>query len=249
MGIGAERTLNPMPVPENPEPEPRTDKMGRVLCRARAKSKLREGLTGEAALCERPAVIGYAVCERHGAYGGRPAVTGRYSTVLKRMRTRYEESLGSDNLLDMNEQVAALDALTKRVGERLGDLDTQDLRTRALEKFNEARAASSAGDDDASTAALTALGKLLREGVAEDVELERFGRHLERLSKRIEATWNVKLNKQTAINQRDLVTVMARFVGIMQEELSAADAARCAKRIELELDSGGAFIQPTSRQS
>lgn len=237
-----------MDQPENPVPGPRTDRQGRPLCTARAKSKLREGLTGEAALCGRVAVTGYAVCDRHGAYGGRPAVTGRYSTVLKRMRARYEESLGSDGLLDMNEQVAALDALTKRVGERLGDLDTQDLRTRALEKYNEARAASTAGDHDAASAALTALGALLRDGVAEDVELERFGRHLERLSKRIEATWNVKLNKQTAINQRDLVAVMARFVGIMQEELSAADAARCAKRIEMELDSGGAFIQQTSRQ-
>ena len=89
--------------------DPKTD---RPRCTATSK-RTRER-------CKRAPSPGWAVCRMHGAGGGRPIKHGRYSKVLGRLRTSYEEALAQESLLDLGPTLALLDV---RAGQLLQQVE------------------------------------------------------------------------------------------------------------------------------
>ena len=146
-----------------------------------------------------------------------------------------EEALRDPTLLDMNQSVALLRTLTTKVATRLDDGDTSDLRARALALFEEALQAQTDGDILMMAEKLTALGALLREGVAEDKTIRDLGDSVDRLARVTKSAWDVKLSKKTAINAKDLVAVFARFVDIVSSVAGVQTAKEVADRIDHEL--------------
>jgi hypothetical protein len=125
-----------------------------------------------------------------------------------------------------------MDVVVQRAVERIEEHDTPEFRKRALNLFEEARAA---GDAETTAALLGQLGALLKRGASEDKALDRLADTAERLARRQEKAWGIKLDAATALNARDLMAVLARFADIVLEEVPKDAAARVIRRIDGEI--------------
>jgi len=197
-------------------------------CCAKAKS------TGQR--CGKPVVPGRRVCRVHGGLGGAPPTHGRYAKGLGRFREAYQDARQDPSLLDLRETLALLDIHVQKAAERAGEADTPEFRKSALELFETARAAT---DPQEVAAALNGLGEILRAGVSEDRALEALAKAAERLSRRQEKAWQIRLDAATALNARDLTAVLARFADIVLEEVPKDAAARVIRRIDAEVLGSG----------
>lgn len=193
-------------------------------CRAKSKS------SGER--CTKTVVPGRTVCRYHGGLGGRPPSHGRYSLALGRFREAYESSLEDPSLLDLRETLALLDLVVRQAAERAGTGDTPELRSRALELLDGVREAP---DPSKAAAKLNELRTLLEEGVDEDKALEALSDAAEKLARRQEKAWSIKLDAAQAINARDLVVVLGSFADVVMEEADRETAARIVRRIDTDV--------------
>lgn len=212
-----------------------TGKPGTVRCRARSKRALARGLDGEDARCKNEAEPGYTVCYFHGAGGGRPIVHGRYSKSMGKLRQAYETALADPELLNLNEQIAALDAVVQKCQQRCSELDTPEFRSTAVGLIENAVAASQRGDNEKANTLLAELRRHLNRGAQEDKALVALADVLTKQAQRVEGAWHVKLHAQQAINGRDLVNIMTRFLIVLRDELPQPVAHRIAKRIQSEI--------------
>jgi len=201
---------------------------GEQRCTAQSKQAKRR--------CANWPTPGRSTCRYHGGTSpGAPVINGRWSKSLGKLAKGMDEALRDPTLLDMNQSVALLRTLTTKVATRLDDGDTSDLRARALALFEEALQAQTDGDILMMAEKLTALGALLREGVAEDKTIRDLGDSVDRLARVTKSAWDVKLSKKTAINAKDLVAVFARFVDIVSSVAGVQTAKEVADRIDHEL--------------
>ena len=205
-------------------------------CRARTKSSTAE----EPVRCGNHKEPGYEVCRYHGAKGGRPIIHGKRSRRLGRFQKMYEEAIASgEDLFDLRDTLAIMDVALDRAAERGGQLDTPDFRETAWAIFEDARQQT---DPDQQRQRLADLGRLLRDGVAEDAAFKQLTEAAQALAHRQEKAWAVRLNAAQALNARDLVVVMNRFIQIVTEE-SPDHAGRIVERIDLEILGGGEVSQ------
>ncbi len=206
------------------------DEPGR--CCAKAKS------TGNR--CGNPVVPGRRVCRNHGGLGGAPPKHGRYSKALGRFRDAYQEARSDPSLLDLRETLALMDVAVQRAAERAAEGDVPLFRESALDLFERARQAVT---PDEAALNLKRLGELLRDGVKDDEALSHLAKSAERLSRRQEKAWSIRLDAAVALNARDLTAVLSRFADIVLEEVPKDAAARVIRRIDGEvLGSGPAAV-------
>lgn len=79
-------------------------------CTARAKHKIRAGLKWPENRCENPAVTGWHVCRNHGARGGRPPTTGKYSKhVPSGLGKDIDKLLSDPRILSLKDNIAVAD--------------------------------------------------------------------------------------------------------------------------------------------
>ena len=159
---------------------------------------------------------------------------GRYSKSLGVFSKAYQDSLNDPSLLDVKEPIALLDSALKQIAARVGEGDTVELRQRAY-KLLRAYTWARENKPDGAEAHLNALEKLLKIGVKEDRALNKLITEADRLARRIEGAWSVKLAKKAAINAQDLVAIFARFIDIIKTEAGLPMAERVATRIEAEV--------------
>lgn len=198
------------------------------LCRAQSKQKGQR--------CQQWREPGFRVCKFHGGAGsGAPIKHGRYSKRLGRYKDAYEQALSDPTLLDLKEPIALLDSLVHRHAERAHQSDTHEFRARALEHYEEAARATKLNDQLGVVTALNALGALLREGVAEDRAMVTLAVEVDRLARRIEGAWQVRLARKQAINAKDLVVVFTRLVDVIRQEAPADVASRLIRRIDADV--------------
>lgn len=157
---------------------------------------------------------------------------GRYSLALGKFRDAYESSLEDPSLMDLRETLALLDLVVRQAAERAGTGDTPELRKRALEMLRKSRRTA---DPAKAAASLEALQSLLEEGVEEDKSLEALSDAAERLARRQEKAWSIKLDAAQAINARDLVVVLASFADVIMEEADRDTASRIIRRIDSDV--------------
>ena len=195
-----------------------------LRCRAKSKTAQRR--------CRRSVVPGRSVCRYHGGLGGRPIEHGRYSKALGRFRGAYLEARDDPTLMDLRETMALLDVVVQKAAERAGNNDAPEFRSNALELYGQLEWA---GDDVERQSILDRLGELLRSGVEEDKALKALAENTERLAKRQERAWDIKLSAANAINARDMVAVLMRFADIVLEEAPKDAAGRIINRIDGEI--------------
>ena len=186
--------------------------------------------------CKKTVVLGRRVCRYHGGHAGRPPVHGRYSKVLGRFREAYQEARHDPSLTDLRETMALLDVVVQQAAERAAESDTPEFRERAVELWSATRHAA---DEEERLLLLDALGEWLKRGVASDDALKNLAVSAERLAKRQERSWDIKLSAAHAINSRDLVTVLLRFADIVMEEAPKDAAGRIIRRIDGEVLGSG----------
>ena len=181
-------------------------------------------------------VPGRRVCRYHGGLGGRPPIHGRYSTVLGHFREAYQAARDDPNLTDLRETMALLDVVVQKAAERAAENDTPLFRKEAMSKWERARYAQ---DDVERDLLMDDLGEWLKSGVKDDSALDHLAKSAERLAKRQERSWDIKLSAANAINARDMVTVLARFADIVLTEAPKDVAGRIIRRIDGEVLGSG----------
>lgn len=179
--------------------------------------------------CGRPKEEGFEVCYRHGARGGAPIKTGKYSTKLGRFREDYERARDDDALFDLRDTVALLDVRVARAAEKASALDSPEYREEALRLWREAR---DAGTPEAMRLALGKLGTLLEGGVEEDKALEELARVAERLAVRQEAALKIQLAAASAVREQELNALIAVIHSCIVEELDGKSAQRLLTRLD-----------------
>ena len=204
----------------------RFDSDGSPICGAASKNGV---------LCRKPPMPN-GRCQKHGGGSpGRPVKHGRYSRSLGFLAEHYKAALKQPAaLLDLTEPLALMDAMVRRIAERMSTGDTLELRSRALSLLDRARAAGS--DDPALAGSLMMeLRRLLQQGVDEDKAMRELRDATEAFAKRAEEAWRILLARQNSINQQHLVSVLAGFVEIVQAESDGPTAQRIIGRIHQEV--------------
>ena len=194
--------------------------------RCTAKSKQ----TGQR--CTKTIVPGRGVCRYHGGLGGRPIKHGRYSKSLGSLREAYEASRSDPTLLELRDTLAVLDVIVQKAAARVSELDSPGFREEAVQLYKQAAAAT---DANAMRARLRDLGALLNKGTAEDAALRQLQGSVERLAKRQEKAWDLRLSAANVINARDVLALLSRFADIVLNESSPEVASRIIARIDSEV--------------
>ena len=140
------------------------------------------------------------------------------------------------SLTDLRETMALLDVVVQKAAERAADNDAPEFRKEALKLYEELVWASEGQERES---VMTRLGELLRTGIEEDKALESLAHSAERLAKRQERSWDIKLSAANAINARDLVAVLTKFADIVLEEAPKDVAGRIINRIDGEVVGAG----------
>lgn len=173
------------------------------------------------------------MCRLHGGASPGGAIKhGRYSKRLGRFREAYEEAKNDPALMDLRESLALLDVTVQKAAERASENDTPEFRKQALDLGKQLR--DSVGTDDFE-GILGDLLELLEQGIREDRALDELAKAAERLGRRQEKAWGIRLDAATALNARDVVAVLARFADIVLEEASRDAATRIIARIDREV--------------
>lgn len=143
--------------------------------------------------CQRPPLAGRTRCRLHG--GATPVGiasphfrTGRYSRYLPdRLAARYEEARRDPELLNLTDELAAVDAL---LGELLGQLDRGESGAAwsALQaKWAELARAKALGRAGEAAVALEEIGAVIERGALQLAAYVEIGRLLEQRRKLTEA--------------------------------------------------------------
>lgn len=206
--------------------------------RCMAKSRSRPGMR-----CRQTRVAGYDVCGTHGHVGeyGKTLKNGSFSKHLGPLAEKYKASfIDREGLMNMMRPLAILEAILKEHAELASAHDVPEFRSRAWKLFEESRALAST-DPAKAAEAMNELGQLLRNGETQSKSLLRLEEAAERLSKRQEGTWKVKLLKQQAINGQELHLMLARLLDIISQETSPDHAMKIGMRFDTEISMGRAF--------
>lgn len=159
---------------------------------------------------------------------------GRYSLALSgsKFGALYDEAVAARDLLDLREPIAILEAMVQGAAQRSKELDTPDFREKARELYKGWRNNSDIAE---SEKACKELGELLDRGADSDRALSKVADNAERLAKRLEEAWKIKLQKRSAISANDLQALFLVWIDICAQETSQEIAARVASRVRLEL--------------
>ena len=190
--------------------------------------------------CGQRVVAGRRVCRYDGGLVGAPPKHGRYSKALGKFREAYEQARNDPSLLDLRETLALLDLVVQKAVARASDADTPAFRKQARDLLGAVEVSVGAADHEEQ---IGRLREWLDKGVEEDSALEELAKAAERLSRRQEKAWSIRLDAANAINARDLVAVLARFADIVVDEGDKDAAGRIIRRIDGEvLGSGPAAV-------
>jgi hypothetical protein len=210
------------------------DDLGRAICGAPTRNE-----EARYEICHKFPVSPNGRCMLHGGRntGHHRLKHGRYSKALSSstLSAAYRAAVNDRSLLDLTEPIALLEACLQRTSERVGELDTPEFRQRALGLYEEARDASARGDADSFRQHMGELGRLLREGVQEDSALDDLANNAERLSKRLEAAWQIKLQRKQVLHITQVGALMARVLEIVKQEATGDTVHQIVQRMETEI--------------
>jgi len=189
--------------------------------------------------CRNPVVYGRPVCRIHGGLGGRPPTTGKYSSAAW-VADAYQRSCENpEESLDLRDEIALMQAILERLGERASELDTPKFRAKALELYKASRDITEGeGDDPDARRKFAELGRLLQAGVAHDRATAQIIDTAEKTSRRIEAYWKLRLQAHDTMSRRELEPILAMFMTCVEEEAGLDVGERIFTRLDRYLVGG-----------
>lgn len=154
---------------------------------------------------------------------------GRYSKAFGKIGKRFEESINDPALLDPRRAVATQDLIVTKCAERLADTDSPEFRKRASNLYDDVEAAARDGDAEALGPALTALGKHIRNGKAEDQALRNLSTAATELVKQQRDYWAIALAHKASYTADEM---SALLFGVTRSLLDAGiDNAQVRKAL------------------
>ena len=154
---------------------------------------------------------------------------GRYSKAFGKIGKRFEESINDPALLDPRRAVATQDLIVTKCAERLADTDSPEFRKRASNLYDDVEAAARNGDAEALGPALTALGKHIRNGKAEDQALRNLSTAATKLVQQQRDYWAIALAHKASYTADEM---SALLFGVTRSLLDAGiDNAQVRKAL------------------
>ena len=154
---------------------------------------------------------------------------GRYSKAFGKIGKRFEDSINDPALLDPRRAVATQDLIVTKCAERLADTDSPEFRKRASNLYDDVEAAARDGDAEALGPALTALGKHIRNGKAEDQALRNLSTAATELVKQQRDYWAIALAHKASYTADEM---SALLFGVTRSLLDAGiDNAQVRKAL------------------
>lgn len=192
-------------------------------------------------------MTGYEVCQVHGGATPRGAALpqfkhGRYSKSLPaRLAARYAASASDPRLLELNQEIALVDA---RLEDMLARVDTGEsgaIWTGLLSAKEELLAARRANDMPGQLAALALITDLITKGHADYRAWAEVGALLEQRRRLVESENKRRKDMQEFITSQQALTLMGAIVGIIKEHVTdRTQLNRIAHAIDaLALTEGG----------
>jgi hypothetical protein len=219
------------------ENEPENDSAAPAVCGAQLRN--RPGV-----YCRQRPIKGRRRCRLHGGKSVPPGPghhlykhgrDSKWTQALGKYGSLYEQARDSEDLLDLRRQIAVMDVAVQKYAARVESLDTPDFRKRALDLY---RASRDAEDQVEAQRLLKQLGQLLGQGASEDLQFEALVKTAERMSKRIEAAYNIRLRGAEAVNRAQLSAVLGGLIAIIAEETDSGVGRRIIERADSELFAG-----------
>lgn len=184
--------------------EPRPNRCGRQLA-----------LTNPPRYCCLRKLVGRDACKLHGgrslrgedAPGYKDGRTSRWAALPPQLLDRFEQSLADERLLDLQPDIALLDAMVWKACESMGEATREQFKT-ALAAYRELQAARTT---PTVNAAMAKLGAALTAGHTVTQALEDTSRLIERKAK------VVKTHQQMQIDAGDLMPTrrVSLLLGLM----------------------------------
>lgn len=176
--------------------------------------------------CRGLAVAGSATCRMHNGHrAGAPIVHGRYATSLKgRVQVAYLASLADPSLLDVEQTIAAMDAIAKAQAERIEEADGAGFRMEAARLVRKCREAA-ASDPAEAREAINRLFRWIEDGWSRAKAEREFFDLAERVDRRVSEAAKVRHAKENAIPAQKLTELMVAWISAV-ERLAAPDLAK-----------------------
>jgi len=193
-----------------------------MQCTAKAKS------TGKQ--CTRHAMVGKNVCYVHGGKSlsgvASPSFkTGKYSKYLPaRLMERYNDALADNNLLELRDQIAVVDA---RLADLLLRVDTGESGAiwKSLQvTWYEMVAARQDGDHAAQAKALNAIGALIKNGFEDNAAWIDIRSTLIMRKQLVESERKRLVEMQQMISAEKAMVLIAAIAGLVKEHVKDRDA-------------------------
>lgn len=174
-------------------------------------------------------------CRNHGGLGGRPPTTGRWASSLGRFGESYLAAKEDPELLDLSRTLAILDMVVERAARRIEERDTPAFRRRLGELFEEMSTLLREGEASKAQEVMAELGRLIRDGGSEEDAFGEFSRAAERLSRRAEKAWDLKLSRKHAIAADDLAQILGQFLDFVRLEGTEEIALAVERRLSMAM--------------
>lgn len=174
-------------------------------------------------------------CRMHGGLGGRPSTTGRWARSLGRFGESYMAAKKDPDLLDLRRSLAILDLAVERCARRIEERDTPEFRKRLRRLYEEMTTLLREGEAAKAQDAMTELGRLIQAGGSEDDAFRQLSIAAERLSKRAEKAWDLKLSRKHAIAADDLAEILRQFLDFIRLEATEEIAEAVEQRMLLAM--------------
>jgi hypothetical protein len=174
-------------------------------------------------------------CKNHGARAGRKPTAGRWERSLGRFGEFYAAAKEDPELLDLSRTLAILDMAVERAAKRIEERDTPAFRRRLVELFEEMSTLLREGEASKAQDVMAELGRLIRTGGSEEDAFGELSRAAERLSKRAEKAWDLKLSRKHAIAADDLARILGQFLDFVRLEGTEEIALAVERRLAMEM--------------
>ena len=194
-----------------------------MQCRAKSKR------SGER--CKRHAGPS-GVCRMHGARTptGEASTTfkhGRYSKYMPvRLLDKYHESLNDEQLLEIRDEIAAIDARIKELWKRLDTGETGKMWEALHHAAAEFELCRSVKDDQGMARSLESLLSTIRMGFGDWAAWRELGEQMDRLTRYKGQEWRRLVEMQQVATVEQVMTLLAAVESVIRKHLHDPQSVR-----------------------
>lgn len=187
--------------------------------------------------CNALAMSGKRVCDKHGGKtpGGALAgafKTGRYSKHLPtRLLARYNDALLDPNILELNDEIALVDARIHDLLERIDTGESASLLFTMQDTFREFQTANAKHDLEGARNALSSIGNLITKGIADYAVWNEVNGAVEQRRRLVESQRKRDVEAEQYINATQAMLLLGRLEDIIRRYVPADAYAEVSQEL------------------